>query len=173
MKGTIIFTAILFMLVLSTTAEAQSGMGMGKVSVHDSTSPSGVPVGTVTFKVVVDPTSLQIFEAIIPAATEEECFARTDFPNPRLLGPDRATLDFNHATQTYTLKWVINKERGDGCRVLRIGQSVDAADYVIWRKSLGTQGLADESLSKEDGALSSATQGRGVYQISTARIGAF
>ena len=171
MKRTIIFSAILFVAVTAATAEAQSGMGMGKVAFQDWPSSSGVPVGIVTFQVDGGGQALLIFESIIPAATEEECFARTDFPNPRLLGPDRATLAFNEGTHTYTLKWVINKERGDGCRILRIGQSVDAADYVVWRKTDGTQSLVEGSPTKEDGTRLAATQGRGIYQLSVGPIG--
>ena len=170
MKRTIIFSAILFVAAMATTAKAQSGMGMGKVAFQDWHSSSGVPVGIVTFQVEGEGQSLLIFESIIPAATEEECFARTDFPNPRLLGPDRATLAFNEDTRTYTLQWVINKERVDGCRILRIGHSVDAADYVVWRKTDGTQGLAEESLTKDE-SRAAATQGRGIYQLSVGRIG--
>ena len=174
MKHTIIFSAFMFIVVASGTAAAQSGgMGMGKVSFQDwpSSPGSGVPTGTVTFRIDGQGQTLQIFESVFAAATEEECFARTYFPNPRLLGPDRATLNFNQANQTYTLKWLLTDDRPDTCRVLRLGQSADTADYVIWRKSLGSvDGLSDHESTKDPAARTAATQGRGVYVISTAAI---
>jgi hypothetical protein len=173
MKHTIIFSAFLFIVVASGGAAAQGGVGMGKVSVHDTTSPSGVPVGIVTFQVDGGQT-LQIFESVFTAGTEEECFARTDFPNPRSLGPERATIAYNEATRTYTLKWTIGNERADTCRVLRLGQSVDSADYVIWRRNLGSvAGLSDDDSTKDPSARTAVTQGRGVYVISTSAIGPF
>src|SRR5688572_26816745 len=127
MKRTIIFSAFMAILLSAVYTSAQTSYL--RLSFSEGNIPAGVPTGTVTFFDDVTPV-MQVFEAVIPAATEAACFASMDFSAARPVGPDRASVTYDPATSSYTLKWTGVKDRRDSCRVLLVGQSIGVSDLA-------------------------------------------
>ena len=148
MKRTIIFSAFMAILLSAVYTSAQPGL---RLSFSEGTSPAGVPTGSVKFIVDGVPV-MQVFEALIPATTETACFASRDFSTARPVGPDRATVTYDPATNSYELKWTGVRDRRDTCRVLLVGGSISATDLAVWQANYGTTAL-------------NATYGRAVYRL--------
>src|SRR5687767_11295128 len=136
MKRTIIFSAFMAILLSAVYTSAQtSGL---RLSYSEAVNQSGVPTGTVNFFVDGEHV-MQVFEAVIPATTEAACFASMDFSAARPVGPDRASVTYDPATSSYTLKWTGVKDRRDSCRVLLVGQSIGVGDLAMWQANYGTE----------------------------------
>ena len=149
MKPTIIFAAILSIAVMTGSASAQF-LNFTKVMLKQDVDPIGNERNTITFTGLEVP-DLQIFEAIVPVSSDEECLATRELVNPRLLGPTRATLVYNSATSSYTLQWIIPKERSASCRVLKIAASASSTSgYNTWRTNFGRTAFADGDAPKDD-----------------------
>ena len=150
MKRTIIFSAFMAILLSAVYTSAQtSGV---RLSFSEGTTPGGVPTGTVTFIVDGAPVVMQVFEALIPAATEAACFASRDFSMARPVGPDRASVVYDAGTGSYKLQWTGVRDKKDSCRVLLVGQSLSATDLAAWQANYGAGGFADDQSSYGEAA---------------------
>jgi hypothetical protein len=149
MKRIIIFSTILSIAVMTGSASAQF-LNFTKVMLKQDLDPSGNERNTITFTGLEVP-DLQIFESIVPVSSDDECLATTELVNPRLLGPTRAKLLYNASTASYTLQWIIPKERSASCRVLKIATSASTTSgYNTWRTNFGRTAFADDEATKED-----------------------
>src|SRR5687767_15122482 len=147
MKRTIIFSAFMAILLSAVYTSAQtSGL---RLSYSEAVNQSGVPTGTVNCFVDGEHV-MQVFEAVIPATTEAACFASMDFSAARPVGPDRASVTYDPATSSYTLKWTGVKDRRDSCRVLLVGQSIGVSDLAMWQANYGTGGFAEYQIPHDD-----------------------
>jgi len=155
MKRTIIFSAFMTMLLSAVYTSAQPSL---RLSFSEGTSPAGVPTGTVKFIVDGVPV-MQVFEALIPVATEAACFDSRDFSTARPVGPDRASVTYDPATNSYQLKWTGVRDRRDTCRVLLVGGSIAATDLAVWQANYGTTALSNPTVRDD------ATYGRAVYRL--------
>ena len=142
MKYKIIFSA-LFVFLFAAVSYGQQGQA-NRLRFSHIPDSSGGHLVNVTFPGVENP-NLRIFESIIPASSAAECHSSTAFPNPRVLGPDEARLGFDRATSTVKFDWLVHIDRQLLCRVVRVGESVDAADLALWQSNYGVGGLIDYS----------------------------
>ena len=156
MKRTIILAAFLSVVILSESVAAQTVPV--KFAISETVDSGGVTTVKVTFQGRING-NLQIADLTTVAIDPAACFERSDYPNPRILGPDRASIVYNEATRSSTLRWVIGKDHGDSCRVLVVGESVDARDFVIWRKNLGSVAGVSEPTAAV------GTYGRSSFQL--------
>ena len=138
MKNKIIFSVVLTFLF----AAVSYGQGNYRLRFFDSLGRSGEQTVNVTYTGLENP-NLRIFESLIPVSSDAECHSRTDFPNPRVLGPDEASLQFDRATGTNTVNWLVHIDRTLTCRVLRVGESIDSSDLNVWRSNFGAGGFAE------------------------------
>ena len=82
----------------------------------------------------------QLFEAVLPAASEEACLASRDFSSAMPVGPERATLKYDPTTDTGILRWSLARNDSASCRVLLVRNSTDSGDYAVWRTNFGLTG---------------------------------
>ena len=151
MRRAIIFSA-LFVLAISGVASAQ--VARMRLTFSEAIDPStSVPTGTVQFFVDGSTTAPQVYEAVIAARTEAECFASRDFSNARPVSSDRASLTFDAATGLATLKWVGVKDKRDSCRVLLAGRVIVGDDLGIWQANYGSGGLLSKDDLRSDGSV--------------------
>ena len=140
MRRKIIFSAFLTFLFAAVSYGQGSPNRLIFSHIPDS---SGGQIVNVTYTGLENP-NVRIFESLVPASSDAECHSSTAFPNPRVLGPNVASLVFDPATSTYKLRWATPKDRKPSCRVLRVGDSIDSADLNVWQSSYGTGGLLAE-----------------------------
>lgn len=153
MRHRIIFSAFLTFLFALVSFGQGSPNRLIFSHIPDS---SGGQVVNVTYTGLENP-NVRIFESLVPASSDAECQSSTAFPNPRVLGPDVASLVFDSTTSTYKLRWVTPKNRKDTCRVLRVGDTVDNADFMIWQSQYGSSAFAEADNDARPISLSEVT----------------
>ena len=140
MKRTIIFSAFMTMLLSAVYTSAQTPDL--RLSFSNNVATNGIETGTIKYTGLEAP-GVQVFEAVIPAATEAACFASRDFSMARPVGPDRASVVYNHATSSYELRWTQPREPRDSCRVLLVGRSSGGTDLADWQANYGSGGRSE------------------------------
>jgi hypothetical protein len=149
MKHTFIFSALLAIVVLTGSASAQF-LNFTKVMLKQDIDQIGNERHTITFTGLEAP-GLQIFESVVPVSSDDECLATTGLVNPRQLGPDRAALVYNTATASYTLQWIIPREKRSSCRILKIATTAaSTSGYNTWRTNFGRTSLADGETMRDE-----------------------
>jgi len=147
-KRTIIFSAFLAILILVGVSSAQTFSV--RLTFSEAINPNGGTTATVTYAGLENP-NLRIFESLVPAASEAECFASDGFATARVVGPDRATLVFDRATSLYKLSWTLAVDKKDTCRIVRVAENpLSAGDLADWRANYGTGGRAANENPKDD-----------------------
>ncbi|HEX6125409.1 MAG TPA: hypothetical protein VFZ23_08540 [Pyrinomonadaceae bacterium] len=146
MKRTIILSAFIA-ISLSTGVTAAQTSDL-RLTFSEATDPNGKATGYVVFTGLEDP-DVEVFEAVVPAANEADCFANTDFSNARRVGPDSASLSYDPATNSHTLRWSRMKERRDTCRVLIVGRTrlLVGSDLAVWQTNFGSGSLSENEMS--------------------------
>ena len=131
MKRNIIFSAIITILGLAIISDGQT-TGTFRLTFNGQTTGA---LQTTTFKFTGQPnTNIRLFEAVIPARSDAECFASTDFSNATPIGPDRAIVDYDDATGMYKVIWINQSENRESCRVLRGSGDIDGRDFLVWQR---------------------------------------
>ena len=150
MKHSIIFSAFLVILAVSTMGTAQ--VSRMRVTFSESIDPSGggMGMGKVTVQDVHFNPDLKVFEALIPAESAQQCYASRDFSGARLVGADRASLGYDSSRLTYELTIVTGHVDSDKCRVLLVGETISAADLTVWRANFGQTGFAEDGLTDDE-----------------------
>ena len=147
MSRKIIFSAFIT-ICLSTVITSAQTAGM-RLSFSEDIEPSGIQEGgTVVFTGLENP-DMRVFEAIIPATTESECFASRDFSTARPVSPNRARLGYDEATGSYQLKWTNVSDKRDSCRVLLVRESISSGDLAMWQSNYGVGGFAESGFAKD------------------------
>jgi hypothetical protein len=148
MKRTIIFSAFFTIFILVGVSSAQT-LNV-KLTFSEAINPNGEAIATVTYTGLENP-NLQIFESVVRASTEAECFASDGFATARVVGPDRATLVYDRATSLYKLSWKLGRDKINTCRVVRVAQNpLSAGDLADWQANYGTGGRAANENPKDD-----------------------
>ena len=173
MKRTFILSALLSIFLITGTASAQNQLNFTKVMLRQDTTPAGNERHTITFTGLEVP-GLQIFESVVPVSSDDECLATTELVNPRLLGPERATLVYDTATASYTLQWIIPKEKRSSCRVLKIATTAaSTSGYNTWRTNFGRTSFADGEAMKDETIEMSVSDGSVRFVPPTVSIAVF
>ena len=167
MKNKIIFSAFLTFLL---AAVSYGQPATYKLRFFDTLGRSGTQTVNISYVGLENP-NLLIFESLIPVSSAAECHSRTDFPNPRLLGPDEAKLVFDRAKSTYTVDWLVHIDRTSSCRVLRVGESIDSADLNVWRSNFGAGSLAESPTEDARGGTPTAVGDQIVFTVTLTNNG--
>ena len=161
MKYSAIFCAVMIALVLTGSSFAQtSGQ---RLTFSESIDPTGKDVVLLSYSAFSNPGLPVIYEGVVIGSVDN-CFDNYNLSNVKRVSPDRASMTFDPATGTHTVKWVLKRDNTDTCRVLFGSDSgrVDAADYVVWRKTDGTALYEGIAKSDEPGARSGDGSVRGI-----------
>ena len=84
--------------------------------------------------------------ADLPARSELECMASTDFSAAVPMRPDAFAIVFDRPTSAVRFSFGVDRDLGYGCKVVRLNGEfnndgvVDAADYVVWRRAVNLPG---------------------------------
>lgn len=147
MSRKIIFSALIA-ICLSTVITSAQTAGM-RLSFSEDTAPSGIQEGGVLVFTGLENPDMRVFEAIIPATAESECFASKDFSTARPVSPNRASLDYDEATGSYKLKWTNVRDKRDSCRVLLVRESISSNGLAMWQSNYGVGGFAESGFAND------------------------
>ncbi len=133
-----------------TVAYAQPSVAAYSIVLDRRPAADGANLDGVTIRYTgLENRRAQIYEAFLYATTDAECLASRDFTTAVLVGPERATLIHDRRTGTNTLRWIVENERKDTCRVLLVRSGVDSSDLAVWQSNYGNSGLSANSLQFE------------------------
>lgn len=113
--------------------------GGSSLGIHDSPETNTIKIETV-FPATYNG-GVRVSAADIPASTESECMATTDFSAAVPMRRNAYVILLDYETSSIQFSFGIERAFGSGCKVVRLNGdfnnngTVDAADYVLWRKS--------------------------------------
>lgn len=132
---------------------AQATWGQGKTVKIDFVKTSrDTSQATVSYTGLESPGG-QLFEAVFAASSHEACLANRDFSSAVPVGPERASLLYDFATDTGTLSWFFPRNDSANCRVLLVRNSVDTSDLGVWRTNFGQTYAPEQEAGKSDSRL--------------------
>ena len=144
MKRRIIFFGMFIILVSGVVANAQTTIIRATLS--KGLTPAGNDSVTITYTGLENPDA-KVFEAVVPASAGS-CGQNYNVQNVRLADPSVAAMSYDPVNGLYKLRWIPRTNTTDTCQVLFVAGSegsVNAADYVVWRKTDGSATLNSDS----------------------------
>jgi hypothetical protein len=150
--------AILFTLIIGTFATTSMAQELGWELVPASESPVGKETLVITYTQLEDST-VQLYEASLPATTQAACLASRDFTSGVPIPPDRVSQFYSGGKKVVIA--FVKTERVGPCSVIFGRSGTNLNDFNFVRANFGAEGLAETSIQKTDEPKSVDLRSRG------------
>jgi hypothetical protein len=144
MKHSLIIFAAVSLLLSAIAASSQS------LSISITPQSSDTDLVEVKFPAPGHQQQIFLWEMSFNASSQEECFASRDFSNARPADPARSGLAFDIASNSYTLRWLVDRPKREDCRAIAAGSTIAASDLAVWQANYGAAGLFADPFFESD-----------------------